>query len=244
MWWVLRMALASESGFDHQHTVLRTFLDGAVNGLSVNYGVLETRRTLLTLYLDDVASLPMVGLSHDTEVAVWVNAYNACTVRLVLDHRPLTSIKDLDGGKTWDVARCTVGGKAYTLNEIENDKLRPIVDGRIHAVLNCAARGCAPLPPRPVVPQDLNSQLDTASRRWVASNAVDRSGGRLALSEIFRWYAADFDSPGGVVPLADAAQSGALRFIAAHGDSATVTAVLAGTVAPSWNPYDWALNGR
>jgi hypothetical protein len=244
MWWWSVVAVASEGGFDVRHAAFGAFLDGAVAGLVVDYDRLGARRAMLDGYLQDLSTAPVAALGRNDALALWVNAYNACTLRVVLDNRPLTSIRDLDGGKPWSVPRCAVGGALLSLDHIENQEIRPRGDGRVHAVVNCASKGCPPLPPVPLVGADLESQLDSAARRWVATNAVDRSGGGLRLSEVFRWYAADFARWAGAVPLADATAAAGLRFVAAYGDAETASAATAGVVAPTWATYDWALNGR
>jgi hypothetical protein len=131
----------------------------------------------------------------------------------------------------------------HTLDHIENAEIRPRADGRVHAVVNCASLGCAPLPSTPLVASGMDAQLDAAARTWAAGSAVERTGQNLALSEIFRWYADDFRKWAGSVPGAPAEVAGALGFLVAFGDEATAGAARAATAA-TWAPYDWSLNAR
>ena len=105
-------ALADESGFDHDHATFDRFLDGAVSSSGVDYGALASRRALLDSYLADVASAPVSEFSKTQQLALYVNAYNAYTVKTILDEMPLKSIMDLDGGKVWDKRTFAVAGSS------------------------------------------------------------------------------------------------------------------------------------
>ena len=59
--------------------------------------------------------------NEDEELAYWINAYNAYTVKLIIDNYPLSSITNLEGGKPWDKKWIKLGSKTYSLNNIEND---------------------------------------------------------------------------------------------------------------------------
>lgn len=177
--------------------------------------------------------------------AFWINAYNGLMVALVAEAWPLQSPRELDGGRVWDTRRFTVAGQTLTLNQIEHERLRPAGDPRVHAALSCASRGCAPLRPTPYTAEGLDAQLDAAARAWVASTAVqiDREGHRVLISEVFRWYAADFAGvPGPPVPGAAAADQGALRFLARHARPEDAALLRAGGYAVAVQPYDWTVN--
>jgi hypothetical protein len=49
--------------------------------------------------------------SKNDQLAFWINAYNVFTIDLIVNHYPIKSIQNLDGGKPWDVKRITIGGK-------------------------------------------------------------------------------------------------------------------------------------
>ena len=44
-------------------------------------------------------------LGRDEKLALLINAYNAFTLRLILDHYPIKSIKDIPSAKRWDAKR-------------------------------------------------------------------------------------------------------------------------------------------
>ena len=127
-------------------------------------------------------------------MAFWINAYNAFTIRLMVDNYPLSSIMNLDGGKTCDGKDINIGGNKYSLNEIENDILRPqFKDARIHFVLNCAARSCPPLYNRALNAANLESVLEERTRSFINNSRYNTlSVEKCSISKIFEWYAADF----------------------------------------------------
>ena len=194
------------------------------------------------------------GLAKATEptapaekMAFWINAYNALTIDLIADEWPVSSIRDLDGGKVWDSRSFTVAGRAVTLNDIEHRILRPMGDPRIHAAVNCASVGCPPLPAGAFTAANLDAELTAASRRWVASNgaSIDQAGGVVRLSRIFDWYGDDFvPRADRAIPGLDPKQAAAIDFLADHAEPAVATWLAGGGYRVEWQPYDWAVNAR
>lgn len=161
----------------------------------VNYKGFKSNRLALTAYLQSLAANPPADAwSRADKMAYWINAYNAFTIDLILDHYPVSSILKLDGGKTWDVKRITLGGKKYSLNQIENEILRPqFKDPRIHFALNCAARSCPPLYNKAFTAKNLERALEQRTRQFINDTKFNTLTAEKALaSKIFEWYAADF----------------------------------------------------
>lgn len=179
------------------------------------------------------------------KIAFWLNAYNALTVDLVADHYPLSSIRDLDGGKVWDTRSFVVAGRPVTLNEIEQNILRPMGDPRVHAALNCASLGCPPLQKQAYAASTLDRQLVAAATQWMATNgiSVDMAGRKVKLNRIFEWYAGDFrgmnykDIPG-----VDNKLDGALDFAARYLPADQAAWLRKGGYSVSFSEYDWGLN--
>ena len=233
--------VAAASGPDHQ--IFASFLDGAVYADGVDYATLHERRAALQPYLDALSQVDIETLSTAEQVALWVNAYNAHTLATVLDAGRPQSIRDLDGGEVWKRRTFTVAGQALTLDAIEHQRARPLMDGRVHAVVNCASKGCPPLPPEPLSPTELDAQLDAAARRWVATNAYSWAGDTLQLSKIFDWYAVDFTAHA-VDGVADSKVAGAIGFVTQHVAPAEAARVRAAADGAGWQAYDWTLNSR
>lgn len=241
-WMAIGLAAWAGEGaptFDHGYARFDAFLGSAVSTAGVDYDDLATRRPDLDAFLAQVASADVAAFTKDQQVAFWVNAYNAHTIALILDHRPLASIRDLDDGNPWKARTFAVAGAQRTLDEMEHQHARKLADGRVHSVINCASKGCPPLPADPILPAGLDASLDAHARRWVATNAYAVEGTTLGFSKIFDWYAEDFTRwRGPPAPGATPAQAAALGFVVAFGgDIATP-----GEPAYAWIPYDWSLN--
>ncbi|RMG79178.1 MAG: DUF547 domain-containing protein [Bacteroidetes bacterium] len=194
----------------------------------VNYSGFKANKAKLEKYLDLLAQTPpQKNWPRAKEMAYWINLYNAATIKLIVDNMPLKSIKDLDGGKVWDRKWIKVGSKVYSLNNIENDILRPkFKDARIHFAVNCAAKSCPPLWNRAWTAQNLERQLDDRARIFINNDRFNQLHGmKIRISPIFQWYAADF------------------------GDLITFLNKYAIDNIPSnveitYQDYDWSLNGK
>jgi|GEM_PF-647355 len=160
---------------------------------AVNYAGFKREQASLEQYIQSLqGSAPSAGWPRAREMAYWINAYNAVTIKLILDNYPLRSIKDINS--PWDTPLVQLGGRNLTLNNIENDILRPkFGDARIHFAVNCAAKSCPPLWNRAWTESNLDQTLDQRARDFInnpAYNQISASSARV--SEIFKWYAEDF----------------------------------------------------
>ena len=238
-------AWAGEAGFDHSHALLGSVLTGAVSPRGVDYNTLAKRRSTLDKYLASIQGVSADGWSRTQRLSLYVNAYNAYTIALMLDNGPPNSILDLDGGKVWDTRKFVVAGESLTLNQIEHERARKLTDGRVHAAVNCASKGCPPLPPTPLTTSGQSGQLDRAARTWAATNAFTVSGNTISLSQIFDWYAVDFTKENqGDIPGVDGKAENAMWFLSRYVDDATKQKLLSGSLTADWQTYDWALNQR
>jgi hypothetical protein len=246
MIWMMLASLAAAAEFDHGHEQLDRFLDGAVSPAGVDYGTLKGRVDTLDAYLKGVASVDASGFTGPQKLALYVNAYNAYTLKTMLEEGPPASIRDLDGGKVWDARTFPVAGQQLTLNQMEHEHARKLADGRVHAVVNCASKGCPPLPPDPLTADGVDAQLDAAAAVWAKTNAYVLDGSTVRLSKIFDWYAGDFEAVAAERDLdgVDGKHEQALWFLAKHVDDATRQRLLSGELTADWNDYDWSLNRR
>ena len=161
---------------------------------SVNYSGLKQDEKSLNRYLNELSkSKPDNSSNRNGTLAYWINAYNAFTLKLILDNYPLKSITDLNSGKPWDVQWIALGNKKYSLNNIENDIIRSVYkDARIHFALNCAAISCPPLLNKAFTSNNIEELLDTQTRNFINSQANDLSSTKIKLSKVFEWYKKDF----------------------------------------------------
>ncbi len=169
-------------------------------GLVDYEGLLEDRGGLEAC-LDVLAGVAGNGLHPDEAFALPVNAYNAWTLKLVLDHYPLESVKDIGGWFTspWDLETVRLGGRRLTLDELEHEIMRPRYDDpRLHMALNCASMSCLKLRADPHEGEKLDGQLDDQALEFVNDPSRNRlEGGVLRLGRIFDWYAKDFGGEAG-----------------------------------------------
>lgn len=210
-----------------EHTAWNLLLQKHVSATGkVNYKGFQTDKAALNAYLKTLSdNVPQDDWTREREMAYWLNAYNAFTIKLIADHYPLSSIQKLDGGKTWDVQRIMLGGKKYSLNQIENDILRPrFKDARIHFAINCAAKSCPPLLNRAFEEEGLNTLLDERTKAFVNDPKFNQiSASKASVSKIFEWYATDF---------------GDLRKYLNQFSKAQLKA----NAVIKFNDYDWSLN--
>jgi hypothetical protein len=162
----------------------------------VNYKDLKVNKADLEAYTKALSENPPAEKAPKAErYAYWINAYNAFTLKLIVDNYPLSTITKLDGGKPWDVKRITIGGKKYSLNDIENNILRPMGDARIHFAINCAAKSCPPLHNVAFTATNLNSILESRTKRFINDTKANvLKDNELKISKIFDWYGKDFDN--------------------------------------------------
>ncbi len=234
----VRAALASgEERFTHEGW--DRLLAGAVRDGLVDYPYVQRHRGELDAYLERVAGADLASLAPDHLKALLINAYNAYTLRAILEHPEVASIRDIDG--VWTETTHTVGGHQVTLDEIEHRLLRPFFrDPRIHFAVNCASLSCAPLPPWAFGGDSLGVELERRSRSFLRDTANVRvEDGELMLSAYFDWYGDDFTAEGWepraeTIPrfVADYARSEVADFVAAHDGRPPV----------SYLDYDWSLN--
>lgn len=166
-----------------------------------DYGLNSAReKSLLSSYLNEMQSLDPRTFSKNEQMAYWINIYNAQTVKLIADHYPVESIKDIGGSifsfGPWDDEVITVAGKELSLNDIEHGILRPIFrDNRIHYAVNCASIGCPNLSARVFTANNMNRQLNEAARSFINHpRGLSINRGTLTASSIFDWYKEDFGS--------------------------------------------------
>lgn len=199
-------------------------------------------------FLDDAAKLdaylallsdcpPSKEWTREERLAYWINAYNAFTVKLIIDHYPVKSIKDIGPklaipkvNSVWDVKFIRIGGEEMSLNHIEHSILRKEFDEpRIHFAIVCASFSCPRLLNEAFIPQKLEHQLETQTAEFIndpAHNIVTPD--KVQLSAIFNWFKGDFTKNGTL-----------LDFIRRYSkvkvnDRAKVSHL----------DYDWSLNGE
>ncbi|WP_158542608.1 DUF547 domain-containing protein [Lujinxingia litoralis] len=241
---VAELHAGQESGlasFDHRplDALLKTHVNPETG--TVDYHGLQQQEPVLDSYLHTIAAADAATLNQDEQLALLLNAYNAYTLKLILDHLPVDSIRDIDN--PWTSSRYPVAGYTLSLDEIEHGLIRPLYqDPRIHFAVNCAARSCPHLAAEAFTGADLNAQLDARTRATLSDpKFVHVDDGELKLTKIMDWYGRDFVDP---------AFRGSTRTLARYVEVYASDEVRAfiqeheGDPAISFLDYDWSLNIR
>lgn len=158
---------------------------------------------LLDSYLDLLTESPPdeEAWTKKQQIAYWINAYNAFTIRLVLDHYPIESIKDIGStiqipfvNSPWDIKIIKINERKLDLNNIEHSILRKKFDEpRIHFAINCASYSCPKLRREAYIATRLDEQLDEQAVEFVndrTKNMIRKD--RAEISKIFNWFKGDF----------------------------------------------------
>ena len=187
------------TGLDHSQFGALLKKHVSVTG-AVNYAGFKKDVKLLDEYLKLLsANVPASNTSRNTRLAYWMNAYNAFTIKLILNKYPVASIKDISD-KPWDIKFIQLGGKTYDLNAIEHEILRKMGDPRIHVGINCASVSCPRLLNRAFTPENVNAELDKLTRGFIKDRSRNQiTPNEIKLSKIFSWFKEDFIKKGSLI---------------------------------------------
>lgn len=220
------------SGFD---ALLKRHVDGA--GL-VDYAAMRADPAALDGYIASLAKAPLADMGRNERLTLLINAYNAFTLRLILDHYPIKSIKDIPADQRWDARQWNIGGNVWSLSQIEHEQVRPhFKEPRIHFALVCAAIGCPPLRNEAYATDRLDEQL-AAQAQYVHTHdgwfQFDANAGVVRLTSLYNWYAGDFEQAAGSVLQFAARYAPQLKKALDAGQKPTV----------EFLDYDWSLNAQ
>jgi len=232
----------AEAASDFNHWAYDAVLKAHVteDGM-VDYRALREQPKQLQTYLDQLADAELEALSEPERLALLINAYNAFTLKLILDHWDdgrIDSIKDIPASKRWEAQRWDLGGERVSLNQIEHQIIRKQFDEpRIHWALVCAAIDCPPLRREAYTGQKLDAQLADQTR-LVHSSAqyvdFDPDTGTLRVTSLYKWYGQDF----GEGKLTDVV----LAEVARHHEGVADARAQGRDITIKWLDYDWSLN--
>ena len=183
------------------NALLQKYVSDAGN---VNYAGIKSNKAALDKYLNTLKNAhPTDSWSKNEKMAYWINAYNAFTIALIIDHYPTSSINNIkkDGKKPWDIPFIKIGSKTYTLNNIEHDILRKkYPDPRIHFAVNCASFSCPPLMNSAFTSSNLNAKMDLLAKKFINDKSRNKiSAQNPQVSQIFTWFKDDFTKKGSLI---------------------------------------------
>jgi hypothetical protein len=205
------ISLAGYSQSPPAHTVFDQLLKKNVSKEgAVNYKGFIKDTIALNHYLDLLSKNPPneKTWTKQEQMAYWINAYNAFTIKLIIKYYPIKSIKDIGSSiqipfvnTPWDIKFITLGKEKMDLNTIEHGKLRKQFDDpRIHMALVCASRSCPMLFNEAYQAAKLDGQLTKQTKVFLDDSFRNKISANTAeISMIFKWYAMDFNKNGGSV---------------------------------------------
>lgn len=211
---------ASAVRFDHAiwDDLLREHVYVVNQGKSsvVDYLNFSAYRGQLNAYLSQLSQVKKSDFSDwnkSEQLAFLINAYNAFTVDMVLKTHSILpriryykppnlnqkSILIAEIKNQQKIIFIPLLGEILSLEQLENDFIRRpgnYDEPRIHFALNRASIDCPALQNRAYSGINLEQQLESATRAFLSDrsrNRFDEVTGKLEVSELFNWYAADFE---------------------------------------------------
>ena len=194
---VFSIAIQSQSP---EHASWDTFLKTHVNkDGDVNYKAINANQEPLSNYLEFLSqNPPKDSWSKNEKLSYWINAYNAFTIKLIIDNYPIKSIKDIK--QPWDKKFFKIGDAAMSLNDIEHEILRKMNEPRIHFAIVCASYSCPKLQNEAFTAENLEDQLVDATKAFLADeNRNEISENSIKISKIFDWFSKDFKQNGSLI---------------------------------------------
>ena len=239
--------------------VLKTYVDE--EGM-VNYKQLKQNRQKLDAFVTALANLDnkiYEKWSDPQKIVFWLNAYNALTLKVIIDNYPIkpsfwrskkfpeNSIRQISG--VWSKIKFNIMGRKLSLGDIEHKILRKKFDEpRIHMGLVCAAKGCPPLRNKPYINQKSHFHVfDPQTERFLSDPKkfeIDYENKIVYLSPIFKWFAKDFKKYAGKqnLPGLNSEQTGVIKFIRQHLNDKEKQFINKNTFKIKYLKYDWSLN--
>ncbi len=192
--------------FDHAHQkfdqILKTHVKIKDGQSTFNYKKLKGSDSSFSSYLKDLSKVSKSEyhqFTKDQQLAFLINAYNAFTIKLIIDHYPVKSIKDIGGffKKPWSIKFFKLFGDDFTLDKVEHGTIRKkFKESRIHFAVNCASIGCPSIYKKAFIAEKLKEQLSEISKTFLTNphkNKILLGSKKIYLSKIFKWYGGDFE---------------------------------------------------
>lgn len=185
-------------------------------------------------YVDALAA-PAKLESKSDKLVYYMNAYNALAMQGIIDGLSPSGFLGRQRyfkSKDWKLA-----GEEITLYNLEHKILRPLGDARIHFSIVCASRSCPKIRSESYSAAKLEAQMEDNARSFIndpTRNRFNKDKKTAEISEIFKWFAEDFNAGAGSVQ----------KYIAKYVNDAEVAKALAAEQFKiSYLDYNWNLNG-
>ncbi len=189
--------IKAQQVFDHSIWDQLLLINVSIDG-KVNYKGFMRDSSLLYKYFSLLSeNKPTEQWSKEEKLAYWINAYNAYTIKLIIDSYPIKSIKDIKD--PWDKKFFKIGEEWYSLNQLEHKILRKLDEPRIHFAINCASFSCPIVWNKAYTSENVNEALETQTKNFINDplrNTITEDV--VEVSKIFSWFKKDFKTDGKV----------------------------------------------
>lgn len=207
------------------------------NGV-IDYALVKLREPELNRYLVAVGNAKLDELTRHEQLALLLNAYNACTLKMMAENPGLRSPADVPAARGWTQPTWVINRGAVSLEKLEHEWIRArFRDPRVHFALVRGALGSPPLRREPYTGARLEKQLADQARRMLADPrylAWDPARTTLRLSTMFDRYRGDFADN----------ERDLVRALAPWMPGSVMAALENNPVfALEYIPFDWKLNG-
>ncbi len=189
--------------FDHSpwDHVLKEFVNeqGQVDYAALQANPAELNRYVTELAAQSPASHPQHFPTRQSQLAYWINAYNALVMKGVIEHWPVESVRKI-GGLPYSFfwrKKFVLGERKYTLDAIEGIMRTELAEPRIHFALVCAANSCPRLQRQAYTPENTDRLLEEAARFYVnepRNLRIDPEQNRVTVARILSFYHEDFEN--------------------------------------------------
>lgn len=211
----------------------RLLSDHVVNGY-VDYTALS-RAPEMTQLVELVEQTDPDSLDRLEQLVFYINAYNVLSAQGIIEGRSPETL--LGRAVFFKLSKYSIGGESLSLYALEHERIIPLQEPRIHFAIVCASHSCPVLRSEAYNTANLDSQLDSSARQFLADtskNQFDKRQRIAWLSSIFKWFREDFER-----------HSGSLQaYLAQHVADPEVARLLRDEAFEvRFLDYDWSLNG-
>jgi hypothetical protein len=192
-----RMDLQAQDSENNFYVLANTFFQNNVdeNG-QVAYESIKNDPKIINQLYEMINSHSLENKTTNELKSFYTNAYNILVIKQVIDSYPIYGPLKVNG--FFDKIKHNVADETLTLNQVEKDKnLYVTKDERLHFALVCGAKGCPPLANYAYTPEKIDEQLNERTKYALSDeNFIRLNKKNVGISQIFNWYADDFQKPG------------------------------------------------
>ncbi|MEO8398515.1 MAG: DUF547 domain-containing protein [Ignavibacteriaceae bacterium] len=221
---------------DFSHEIFNDLLNKNVSNGLVNYNGFKSQK--FEEYLRSISEADLSGLNKNEKLAFWINSYNALAIKNVLNNPGMKSPIKVEGFFKED--KFEVAGKMLTLDQIENEVIRPeFKEPLIHFGIVCAAKGCPQIRSEAYNSKNVIEMLKENAKKYFRSDKgfiLNRENKTVMVSQLLNWFDEDFKIEG----------KDSLKFVLLYlrKDDADFIIKNKEKLKIEFIEYDWSLNSQ